>query len=316
MSLAKAAEVAVRECMGVKHYEKVLIITDKNKIMIGKALYEQAEKCSAKAWIIEIPIGRRHGEEPPAWVNKEMLQYDVILIPTTRSLSHTKARKDAMKKGARIASMPGITEDIMIRGLNADYRRIKERTDSLREILDKGKKVVVTTGRGTEISMDIGGRKCLRGTGIFHNKGEWGNLPAGGACLAPVEGTAEGVFMVDASMGGIGKVDKLITIKVKKGYAVKIEGGQSAEKLKEMLDGLGKKAYNIAELGIGTNDTSRISGTVLEDEKVLGTAHIALGNNLSYGGKVDVPIHTDGVFFSPTIKVDDKVVMEKGKLLI
>lgn len=316
MSLEEAAEIAVRDCMGVKQNEMVLVITDSNKITIGQALCEQAGKYAAKAELIKIPIGKRHGEEPPSWINREMLKYDVILIPTTRSLSHTKARQEVMQAGARIASMPGITEEIMIRGMNADYKAIQKRTNALKEIIGNSKVVKITTEAGTNISMSIEGRKCFGGAGIYHEKGAFGNLPAGEACLGPVEGTTNGVFIVDASIGGIGKVDKPIKVDVKGGYAVKIEGGKSAEKLRNMLKGLGKEAYNIAELGIGTNDAAKISGNVLEDEKVLGTAHIALGNNLYYGGHVDVPIHTDGVFFKPTIWLDDKVIMEKGKLLI
>ena len=54
----------------------------------------------------------------------------------------------------------------------------------------------------------------------------------------------------------------------------------------------------------------------VEDEKVLGTAHIAVGNNKTYGGTNDVQLHLDGVFNKPTIEVNNKIIMKHGKLLI
>ena len=102
---------------------------------------------------------------------------------------------------------------------------------------------------------------------------------------------------------------------VKDGYATNIIGNRQAKELKQTLDNINNKnAFNIAELGIGTNPKAIITGNILEDEKVLGTAHIAFGKNSSFGGKVDVPIHIDGVFNKPTIYVDKKLIIDDGKL--
>jgi leucyl aminopeptidase (aminopeptidase T) len=316
MSLEKSAEKIIKECMGVKKGEKVLIIIDKNKEKIGKALLEQAKKIT-DAKLIEVPAGKINGEEPPSYAADKMKEFDVILIATTVSMSHTKARRDASEKGARIASMPGITEEMMERAINVDYDAMAERGHKIRDALRKGKKVHITTKLGTDISMSIEGREAKGGMGgMVHKKGDWDNLPAGEACTTPVEGTSNGVFVVDASFGGIGKLSKPIKIDVKDGFAVRIEG-EEAEKLKNILEGVNdKNAFNIAELGIGTNDKAKITGNVLEDEKVLGTAHIALGNSKSLGGKIDVPVHLDGVFTKPTIFIDGKKIMNDGKLIL
>ena len=117
-------------------------------------------------------------------------------------------------------------------------------------------------------------------------------------------------------MAGIGVVKNPIKITVEKGYATKITGGTEARKLVKMLSKFGKKGRNIAELGIGTNDKVKLSGNLLEDEKVLGTVHIALGNNKSMGGNISVPIHVDGVIKKPTVYFDGKIIMKNGKLLI
>jgi len=125
------------------------------------------------------------------------------------------------------------------------------------------------------------------------------------------------VFVVDGSMAGIGVLEnETIKIVVKDGYATDITGGDKADVLVKMLDEVGPEARNIAEIGIGTNDKVILSGLLLEDEKKLGTVHIALGNNVSMGGNVNVPIHLDGVIKNPTMFFDDKMVMENGKLFV
>ena len=257
-----------------------------------------------------MPVGRENGEEPPKKIAEEMLKYDVILLITTKSLSHTQARRNASLR-ARIASMPNISEDMMSR-LDVDYNQMRERIEKIADILTKGNKVRILTDIGTNITMDIPG-KGETDTGIYINKGDFGNLPAGEAAVLPRN--SNGFFIVDATFAGTGKLDKPIKITVKDNYAVKIEGGEAAKKLLNIINNFGEKARNIAELGIGTNDKAKITGLTLEDEKVLGTAHIALGNNKSYGGEVDVPLHLDGVFYNPTIFVDKKKIMDKGKLL-
>jgi leucyl aminopeptidase (aminopeptidase T) len=240
------------------------------------------------------------------------------MIATSKSLSHTKARRDACEKGARIASMPGITSDIIRRALAIDYEKMAERGHKIRDLLRKSDNVRIITKLGTDVVMSVKGRDVKGGKGgIIHKKGEWDNLPAGEACTTPVEGSTNGILIVDGSFGCIGKLKNPIKIEIKNGYAVKINGCKEAKKLVKILKDVNNKyAYNIAELGIGTNDKAKITGCVLEDEKVFGTAHMALGNSKSLGGLIDVPIHLDGVFLKPTIFVDNVKIIQNGKLLI
>jgi aminopeptidase len=315
-SLDKAADTCVRTCVGVKKNEKVLVVTDKDKIEIAEAILRKSSEYGSSADLIEIPIGKVNGEEPSSSVSSMMLEYDVLFFVTSKSLSHTKARINASAKGIRVASMPSITREVMERSMSADYIKINEVSVKVASVLMNGSKVRVVTDKGSDISFSILGRGSHGAdSGRLLEKGAFGNLPAGEAYIAPVEGTANGVFIVDGSVGGIGKVAD-VKIEVREGFAVDISGSKSLE-IKEMLDSVkDKNAYNIAELGIGTNDQARITGCTLEDEKVLGTCHIALGNSKSFGGQTDVPIHIDCVFSAPSIWVDDFLLMEKGKLLI
>ena len=103
---------------------------------------------------------------------------------------------------------------------------------------------------------------------------------------------------------------------VKNGLVTNIFGNEQAEKLQKLLSAHGKDAFNIAELGVGTNDKAIITGKILEDEKVLGTVHVALGNNIGFGGNVSVPIHLDGILMNPTLKVDGKIIIKDGMQLL
>jgi leucyl aminopeptidase (aminopeptidase T) len=316
-NLDKASRIAIQDCMGANEGEKILVITDENKKEIGYSLYDNAKNLGFEALYVEMKAGKMHGEEPSDVIADLMQRFDVVFCPTTKSLTHTDARREASAKGVRIATFPGITKDVMIRGLNADYKKIAELTLKLKDYFEKTKIVKVTAPSGTDITMDISGREAKASKGLFHEKGESGNLPTGETFAAPLEGTSNGVFVVDGSMAGIGVMENsTITIEVEDGYATKITGGEEAEKLEKMLDEFGKEARNIAEFGIGTNDSAQLSGSLLEDEKVLGTCHIAVGNNKSMGGKVSVPIHLDGVIKKPTIYFDDEMIMKDGKLLI
>ena len=315
--LDKASIIAIKDCMGAKKNESILVISDELKREIGLSLFENAKRLGHKALYVEMKSGKISGEEPPEAIAELMQKFDVLICPTSKSLTHTNARRAASKKGVRVATLPGITKDIMKRGMSADYKKVDALSIKLKGILEKGQNIRITTPTGTDISFSIKGRKAFASKGLNHKKGESGNLPTGETFLAPVEGTTNGIFIVDGSMAGLGLVkNSNLKIEVKKGYATRISGGMLAKKLSRMLDAVGKNARNIAEFGIGTNDSAKLSGVILEDEKVMGTVHIALGNNVSMGGKVNVPIHLDGVMKKPTVYLDNKILMKNGKLLI
>jgi len=314
--LDKASVTAIKDCMGAKKNEKILVITDEFKKDIADNLYKNALKLGHEAVLLEMKSRQMDGEEPPKAIAEMMKLFDVVLVPTEKSMTHTDARRDASAAGVRVATFPGINEDIMIKGLNADYTKIAALTLKLKRLMEKTKEVRVTSPSGTDITMDITGRKAIPSKGLFHKKGESGNLPTGETFTAPLEGKSNGVFVVDGSMAGIGVVNTPIRIEVEKGYATKITGGPEARKLNKILKQYDQKARNIAEFGIGTNHNAKLTGELLLDEKVLGTIHIAIGDNKSMGGKVNVPIHLDGMVKKPTVYFDGKKIMQTGKLLV
>ncbi|MBI3027778.1 aminopeptidase [Candidatus Woesearchaeota archaeon] len=308
----KPGDVILKDCMNLKSNESCLIVADKKLENIADALYKNSLKITRNSKLILIRVPEAHGVEPPEWVAGEMLKYDVMLLTTTKSLSHTRARENASKKGARIVSMPGITIDMMKRALNVDFYKINSINKKLIKKLNNKNKIMVKTNFGTDIKFYVKGRKWIGDDGIYTKKGAFGNLPAGEIFIAPLENKTNGTIAVDASIGGIGKVDKKIRIDIKDGFIEKIVGGNIGQLLKKSL----KNRYykNVAELGIGTNYKAKITGNVLEDEKVAGTCHIAFGNNKHFGGKIDVPFHVDAVIKNPTIYADGALIMNDGKL--
>ena len=314
--LLSAAQIAVRDCMGTKPGERVLIVTDEPLRTIGYALWKASKDLGAEVMLVEMLPRKTNGEEPPREVAELMKMVDVVLCPTSKSLTHTDSRRAASEKGVRVATLPGVNEEIMVRCMNADYNKIAERTFLLCDELEKTSVVRVTAPAGTNVTLPIKGRKAHASSGLFREKGLWGNLPTGEAYLAPVEGESQGVVVVDGSMAGVGMITRPITIVVKDGYATDITGGAEAKRLIELLEPHGKDARTVAEFGIGTNDKAILTGLIIEDEKVMGTIHIAFGDNKSMGGSVRVASHLDGLVKKPTVWFDDRKIMESGKLLI
>jgi len=312
--LKLAAAIALNRSLGLKKGEKVLVVTDNKMEEIGEIFYDAAREKN-KTNFLKIFIPKVSGVEPAANVAESMLNHDVIIAPTTKSLTHTNAVKKASENGARVATLPGITKDIMKRCINVDYKAIAKRTNELKEILDKGSEVRITSKKGTDLKFLIEKRESKADSGMLKGKGLVGNLPAGEAFIAPVEGTADGTYVIDGSVLNK-KVDNPVRVTVEDGLAVRIDGGKTAEELSRTLKEVkNEKAYNIAEFGIGTNDKAKVKGKILEDEKAMGTCHIALGKNSSFGGEVDVPVHLDGIILKPTIYVDDVMIMEDGKIV-
>lgn len=311
--LDEASEIVWTECMGLSRGEKALVVCDKPLRTIGCTLFEKAIELGAEAFFLEMIPLRIHGEEPPSMVADAMKSADVTVIPTSTSLSHTQARREANAGGVRIATLPNITEDIMKRTIPVDYEKIRKVSQTIAGLLSSADAAYITTEKGTDLTLPLKGRKAQPDFGIYHKNGDFGNLPAGEAYIAPLEGVSEGSLVVDGAIANIGKLEESVTITVRNGVAETVE---NCPQLERLLNEYGQKARNIAELGVGTNEKAQVSGNILEDEKVMGTIHIALGNNVLFGGTVDVPVHLDCIVLNPTVEIDGEIVIDKGKLLV
>lgn len=308
-----AIKAVFERSLKLKNTESCLIVTDTVKETIGRAFYEYAQGITPRTCIMVINPTEDHGTEPPPDVAEEMLRYDVELLITDNSLTHTRARREATALGARIATMPSITEDMANRCLDIDYDALKKESGRLYGILSSAGEVRVTTRNGTDITFTVGGGVFFgKDGGLYDRPGSYGNLPEGEVAFGPTGG--EGVYVVDGSFPGLGILKSPLTFRVSAGAVTVVEGERAWDVLRR-LDRMGPKAYRVAELGIGLNPEAKVTGNILEDEKVIGTAHIAVGNNLSFGGDNDVSLHLDGVILRPNIFVDGKKIMENGRFV-
>ncbi|MGD9032120.1 MAG: aminopeptidase [Desulfobacteraceae bacterium] len=303
------------ECMGLREDESCLVVCDTSRKRLGSSVYEAAKQITRRANLCLVQMPGPLGWQPDtlSQLEKEMLTRDVILLLTGVSLSHTDARRRAVKRGARLASMPGITADVLLRAGRADYPGISKRSERLKDMLTAADSISVETELGTAMKFSVKGMEGHMEDGLYNRAGTWGNIPAGEASIGPEEGSAEGVIVVDWSMSSMGRLEEPLQIRVERGRAVEIKGRQ-ADTLLQRLNPFGRSAFTLAEFAMGTNEWAQLSGVVLEDEKVFGTAHFALGNNISFGGTTDVPIHLDGVLRAPTVTVDGKRIMKRGQV--
>ena len=313
--VARAADVAVLECLAVRPKEGVLVVTDEPARAMGVVLWEAARRAGAEAALMEMLPRGNHGQEPPPAVAAAMRASAACFLAASRSLSHTEARRAASAAGSRIASMPEINADTMARAVGADYTVIARDTEALAAALGGARAARVTTPAGTDLTLDLTGRRMLSDAGLYRRRGDFGNLPAGEVFGAPLEGSASGTVVIDGSISGIGRVDRPVRVEVRNGKAVSIDGGEAAERLRQVLDLHGEAGRNLAELGLGTNGGATLCGVVIEDEKVRGTAHVAFGSNDGFGGAVRVPVHIDVILLRPTVVIDGRTILKDGQLL-
>ena len=311
--LVKTAEGVLSSCLAVKKGEDVLIVTDNTRKEIGEALYEAAGNLGCERLLTVMNERELSGQEPPKAVAAAMKSADVVIAPTAQSLTHTNARIEAAKAGTRVATMPGITEEMFSQGaMTADYSKVEKLTAVVTEMLSKAS-VAKIEKDGHVLTININGRDGVPSPGVYREPGKCGNLPSGEAYIAPLEDGSEGEMIVDGSMVGIGKLDSPLHMVISGGKLRSVTGEKS-----ENLDVLLKNETNgtLCELGIGTNEAAVLNGIILEDEKVYGTVHIAFGTNTSFGGVNKAECHMDGIILRPTLYLDDVKVIEDGVFLV
>ncbi len=311
----KAAQTVVNKCLDIKKEESVLILASEPLLDIASQLFQVSSKRTKSTFLLQfshlapaVQINRA--------VAKMMKEMNVVLAVTSPSISHTDARRQACRAGVRIASMPNITMNSFCRIADAHFEKISRRSKKIADILTMAKEVRVTGPNGTDLIIPIKRRKGHADTGVINTPGAFSNLPAGEASISPDDGLCQGMLVVDSGMGVNPNDEDQISITIKDGRAHRISGGPVARKLSQHLAKFGPDSRLVAEFGIGVNDAAQISGYALEDEKVLGTIHVALGNNISFGGSNAVPIHLDAVVYKASVEIDGRQILRNGKLLL
>jgi leucyl aminopeptidase (aminopeptidase T) len=256
-----------------------------------------------------------HAAEPPGPVGAAMRGADVVLAPTVQSLSHTAARKAASEAGARIATLPGVTEEMLARVMSADMDELRRRGNAIAAILDAGTEARITCANGSDLRLGLEGRTAIPDAGELTAPGAFGNLPCGEGFISPDDRACDGALVVDGTIAGVGIPAEPVALTVTAGRLSDASGAEGAA-LVELLTADSEDGRIIAELGVGTNEKAELTGNVLEDEKLLGTVHVAFGASAAIGGRIQVPVHLDCVVMRPTLTVDGTEVVRDGELLV
>lgn len=317
--MKKIAKIIIEKCVQPSKTDGILVVTDTIKKYLAKPIFEYCVDNGFNANLIIMLPTEADGQEPSLIVSKAILTADIVIAVTKWSITHIKSMVKAKEKGAKIISMPAVEEKMLKRCIPVNYKKMSAFTKKIAKLLTKANKVDITSPAGTKLFLNIG---CFKGSvwdGIA-KKGKTVNLPDGEASIGIQK--ADGVLVIDGSIppdqkskwGTIGKIKNPIKLTVKNGKVIKIEGKKEAEILKKMLSDFDDSVYKLAELGIGTNPKAKLTGNVTEDEKILGTIHIALGDNTSFGGRNVSPLHLDGVILKPSLKLDGQNILENGIL--
>jgi leucyl aminopeptidase (aminopeptidase T) len=307
--LDRAIQTVLRRCLAVREDEEVLVIVDPERERLGHALLDGARDLGCDGSLVIMPPDTRRGYEPPKAVAAAFSACDVFLAPAEPSLSHTSARKAASEKGIRGATLPGVTEDILARLMSADFDSMAQRCAAVAQLLTGADEAHLTCPLGTDFRIDLRGREGIPDDGDLTERGTFGNLPCGEGFISPAGG--EGTI-VASSAAVIGLYEEPLRIEVRDGALA----DASDPEFLALLDAHAPKGRNLAELGVGTNDQARLGGNVLEDEKILGTAHVAFGASAGIGGNVTVPVHIDVVVLDASLTVGGTQVLDAGRYVL
>ncbi|MBD3236579.1 MAG: peptidase M17 [Candidatus Eisenbacteria bacterium] len=250
---------------------------------------------------------------------------------------------DALRSSGRSRAFwsPSVTEDMFVRTVPVDYAQMRRRAAKLKRRLDRAERVRVVAPGGTDLEVGLREREAFPDDGSFSKPGSGGNLPAGEVYISPKNYDADGVLVFDGSLseaqGGAFVPRKPVWAEVRGGLITKLSGGAGARRLEASLRAgeaaarkmkgkpgwsqkriasYAKNARHLGELGIGLNPAARVTGNMLEDEKILGTCHFAIGAN--YDDDAEAFIHLDCLVKKPTIMAispagREKVIVRDGQ---
>ena len=303
---AVSMEAICRDHMALGEQEKLLVVADSATAELAAAMVDGAVAAECNCSLAVVDEVLRAGQAPPGFNEQLLTMVPAVLLVTSRSLSNTQARRHACyDHGTRIASLPGLTENMLSRLFapgSADT--VVSNTLALAMEVDGARSVRLEGPAGTKLSLSVEGRKLYLDTGLYNAPGNFGNLPAGEVAWSPVPGSAHGRIVADVAFAGLGAVQGLELI-IESGCLVEANGSR-ADELLELLCGQPERV--LGEFGIGCNSLARPSAITLEAEKAVGTVHFGFGDSRSFGGDNAATGHWDCVVCCPRLQIDNRVV--------
>lgn len=315
-----AAEAGARhiidQCGGLAAGERVLVVGSEDAPEVARLLAEAAREITPQVELRIIPPAPMHGAEPPPEVAQAMLGAALIVGATSKSMAHTQARLRACGAGARYLSLPDFSIGLLgSKAVLADYRGLQDAVRRVADRLSSGRRIEVTTAKGTALSLDTGGRPANCCPGFVEGPGQLGSPPDIEANISPLEGASQGVIVVDGSIAhpDFGVLRSPVTLHVEGGMIRAWEGEpEIIAGLERLFAGYPDNARVLAECGIGMNPLAELTGSMLTDEGCAGAVHFGFGSNATVGGVNAVDFHLDFCMRDATLKVDGETMIEAG----
>ncbi|MFQ6012478.1 MAG: aminopeptidase [Thermoplasmata archaeon] len=311
MDLSAGARSLVEISLALKGEETAMVVVDEDRLAIGQALVQAARQAGADAFLTVLDVSGP-GMEPPEPVADAMKDCEVVILAPGHSLSHTDARRQANRSGARVLSLPHVTEAMMADGcLTANHEEVEESMARAYKRLRRARTLRVTTPRGTDLTVSVRGQTWITDdTGLCRGRGDFATFPAGELLVAPEEGSAEGALLVDVFFQHALRAPATVT--VREGYAVRVTGAQEAE---AAMDAGGHEGRHLSRLGVGFNPQASLHAGSLEAQKALGVLHVGFGDNQALGGDIRSKAEVDAVLKGINLEADGKPLMERGRPL-
>jgi aminopeptidase len=305
-TIAAGAVTLLNICAGIKNGEKLVIVSDRPEDRSLEILIQKARNFGAAVSFEKIsgPVTR----EPPAKAFALMLENDVVLfcVNEDRTLmwGHSDAKVEALARGGRVLFL---TQSIDSTPGAESLEVIKSRSNRMAELLERSSKVTLLTGDNFRLELKLAGRNALRLSSILQTPGSWGAVPDyAEAAVAPLENWSSGDFQVDAMIVGLGKAIIPVDLHFENGKLTGISDSPLGKKFEDFLGKYDSTARVLCELGFGTNHLrSEVRGE-FDDKKALGSVHLAMGDNHTFGGENRSNIHIDCLATRPKILIDDR----------
>jgi leucyl aminopeptidase (aminopeptidase T) len=334
-----AADMLADDFAALRSGEKVLIVTDLlTDPAAAAAIGAAANARGCEVTVVEVAPRAVNGDPFPDAVEAACRVSDVIFALASTDILHSlvwgpgATLRDIRDRPWRLVEMSEASTSVLARSANrAAYDEVARITTALLDEVKEGSRIRITSPAGTDLAGTIraglaGGLSVGANMGRATTPGSWCCFPDGEVyILAPGclggEGDTSGVVVFDTAMHMLGRLDEPIACTVTDGRVVGIDGGWQAERLRRILASV-PNSNHIIELGsIATNPAVTPHGeSMFEDRKSLGTAHVAVGN--PYPDMYDADgvrrtsfVHLDGVISGPTIWVDDRLILEKGRII-
>ena len=322
--LVKAAEILVRELVRVRPSDHVLVYSDsESDWRAAETTAAAVHNAGAKVVVMRYPAPQGVGESADADLPEPLMaamrSCDVMIEFSKKYLLYSTPWRAAMQaKRARYLCLSGMTSEMMARCVGqVNVQTLIQFQDILARLTRSATRMRITTPAGTDIEFQNDPKRPVFTEGVVPDTpGDY--MLIGQVDWAPVESSLKGTIVFDGAVWppeDLGRLGNPIRLSVDKGRVVSIDGGREAETFARWLDSYNDPAmHNVAHAAYGCNPGAKLSGLIVEDERVWGSVEWGLGYQgetfLGVAGRAKT--HTDGICLNASVWIDGQQISSEG----